>query len=889
LQVVYKKPAGSQKSPGMAIPKESYDAFLSYSTRADYQHARALESFLESLHNVRGAPEELRVLRVCRDGSDFRLPRGVHEREGDVPGNIWPIIVAELQRSNFLVVLCCPEAVRSPWIAKEIEWFLDNSRPDRILLAVTDGRDPEGNPEEVFPSPILRLRRHIETIWYDLRRYRSRPRTGTVFRDYEDEQIRLASDLLGWDPGQRGTLVGIWQRERRRALKRTIALVGFAAFLLFLTAATALWQRSVALEHLRDSQVLAFKFATAGNQFNHAAESLQGVDLDDPRLKLASWFAEQHRSFPTHKSEPLIHEGIQSLAFDPISGSLAGISTKELLVLDPEELRVISSSPLPLAAKQLVAGDQPSTFYAVADTAMARCLLVNLRWHCRKLPIEAPVQRLKWFGASHMGLGLKGHDVVALRDEGERVRLGERLYRTVSPTQLVATSDNSAIAVAKYFSNLLNKDFEPGLDLIYTAYTLEHGRITKIPIAPRRVPVQARLVGNTIVAQLLKDDSLVLTRVSDGYTVETRPIFYKTWPHALVPLPGAILVQEVGDTTMETVAKFAVIDLATGMDLIDGFMTDEAIWSHAIDPRHPRHFFSGQYGRLDVVDISARRVKSMSFPIRFREPMVPLDDGRLWLRSSGFSNRGYYTVWEAEPWSGALKQHGDHYPCRPYGENIQGSVEQNYPFIVDLSPNRNLMAFRGEELMIVQLPATLPTSGKERNAELARVMRQACADDNLVFWTVPIDPAPLMVRWLTDELLVAHGFHGHAILLNLKERTHRRLDIQNDVVGMLTARGTPLFSTWSGRVWKVTPDGKPELFQQIPGLRKLFPLDEAGRFFVGWCVDPDRTCFFGRGKQRLEEVASVTTTLELLDAALADGKVMLLYPESIRMYPIPLP
>jgi hypothetical protein len=107
------------------------------------------------------------------------------------------------------------------------------NRPGRILLAITQAKNPELDPAECFPDPILKLGLQKSQIWYDLRGpERAQHKPGT--RDWEDEMVRLAGDLLRWDAQTHGPLATIYQREqfrRRRSQATAIALAAPACWL----------------------------------------------------------------------------------------------------------------------------------------------------------------------------------------------------------------------------------------------------------------------------------------------------------------------------------------------------------------------------------------------------------------------------------------------------------------------------------------------------------------------------------------------------------------------------------------------------------------------------------------------------------------------------------
>src|SRR5215469_13555193 len=132
-----------------------YDGFLSYATASDYQTARKVESFLESFHKLAPpAGASIRQLQVCRDASDFKLPKPSSGEAAD-EDPIWHIILSQLQQAKYLLVLCSPAAAKSPWVAKEVAWFIENRGPVAILPLVPMGTDPVGNPPECFPKELI--------------------------------------------------------------------------------------------------------------------------------------------------------------------------------------------------------------------------------------------------------------------------------------------------------------------------------------------------------------------------------------------------------------------------------------------------------------------------------------------------------------------------------------------------------------------------------------------------------------------------------------------------------------------------------------------------------------------------------------------------------------
>jgi hypothetical protein len=98
-----------------------YDAFISYSHAKDKPIAAALQSAVQRLGK---AWYQRRALRVFRD--DTSLSATPH---------LWPTIEQALEQSRFLIVLASPEAAASPWVGKEIAYWLEHKSAETCCRA----------------------------------------------------------------------------------------------------------------------------------------------------------------------------------------------------------------------------------------------------------------------------------------------------------------------------------------------------------------------------------------------------------------------------------------------------------------------------------------------------------------------------------------------------------------------------------------------------------------------------------------------------------------------------------------------------------------------------------------------------------------------------------
>ena len=184
-----------------------YDAFVSYSHAKDKPVAAALQSVIQRL----GKPwYRRRALRVFRDDTSL-----------SATPSLWPSIEQALGNSRFLILLASPEAASSPWVNKEISYWLDNKGADTLLVALTDGDLAWDNAigdfiwREGMPlPPVLKGRFASEPKWVDLRAYRD----GADPRD--SRFIEAGSDFAAAFHGlPKEDLLSQEVRQQRRALR----------------------------------------------------------------------------------------------------------------------------------------------------------------------------------------------------------------------------------------------------------------------------------------------------------------------------------------------------------------------------------------------------------------------------------------------------------------------------------------------------------------------------------------------------------------------------------------------------------------------------------------------------------------------------------------------
>ncbi|GAB2966458.1 TIR domain-containing protein [Saccharothrix stipae] len=314
--------AGRGRSPGDADDSD-YDAFLSYSHAADTRLAPAVQ---RGLHRLTRKWYQLRALRVFRDRTNLAANP-----------DLWGTITTALRRSRFFVLMASPEAAASPWVDKEVEYWVRHRERETFLIVHVGGTiawdrtagDFDWERTDALP-PRLRGWFHAEPLWIDLTWAREQEQLSVRHSRFRTELATLAAPVHGRDRDELDS-EDVHQHRVATTLRRigvgTLALLLVVALILGGVAlrlqGQAIGQRDQAL-----SRELAARAEIVGDSDPELARLLSlaaGAVYDTPEARAAMLVTAALPGNGTINTGSLT---VNSLAYRPDGSLLA--STDEL-------------------------------------------------------------------------------------------------------------------------------------------------------------------------------------------------------------------------------------------------------------------------------------------------------------------------------------------------------------------------------------------------------------------------------------------------------------------------------------------------------------------------------------------------------------------------------
>jgi WD40 repeat protein len=164
--------------------------FISYSHDFD---ARLGESLQSSLGRFAKPWYRLRSMRVFRDKSGLAANPA-----------LWDSIQQALTDSEYLLLLASPASAKSPWVQKEVQWWLQNRSVDNLLIALTDGVILWDNQAGDFDwsktvalSEVLKGAFPAEPLYADFRPARADGKYVDSSPAYRDALLDIVAPLTG--------------------------------------------------------------------------------------------------------------------------------------------------------------------------------------------------------------------------------------------------------------------------------------------------------------------------------------------------------------------------------------------------------------------------------------------------------------------------------------------------------------------------------------------------------------------------------------------------------------------------------------------------------------------------------------------------------------------
>ncbi len=238
-----------------------YYAFISYK-REDEKWAKLLQEKLESF----GFPVSLRKKHPSLPQKIRPVFRDQSELSG---GNLKNEIEKGLEGSKYLIVICSPRSANSPWVSKEVQYFIDNGRENNIIPFIIGGSPNAKIPEdECFPKSLRQLSGEKEILGININEMgRSAALVKVIAR-----MFNLQFDNL-------------WQRHERAKRHRMIAImvgvVAFALISLFIAARMTNLKRIAENESIRANE----QTIIAQNEHKKALLALISLEIANDSIK----------------------------------------------------------------------------------------------------------------------------------------------------------------------------------------------------------------------------------------------------------------------------------------------------------------------------------------------------------------------------------------------------------------------------------------------------------------------------------------------------------------------------------------------------------------------------------------------------------------------------
>lgn len=138
------------------------------------------------------------------------------EEELPISSDLTESICTALDASRYLIVICSPEAKQSPWVAREVDYFLKNHDARDAFVVLADGE-----PNDVFPRALTHVLNKSTGEYQEIEPLAMDVRADSIAGSLKKAKTHIRKLYAGMLGCSYDSLV---QREKTRKRKRLIAL-----------------------------------------------------------------------------------------------------------------------------------------------------------------------------------------------------------------------------------------------------------------------------------------------------------------------------------------------------------------------------------------------------------------------------------------------------------------------------------------------------------------------------------------------------------------------------------------------------------------------------------------------------------------------------------------